>query len=247
MSATMPALRIAVALLALVLLAGCRSDDITALPEATRTDLSDPARTEVLLLGSGSLNAGSVDDDGAFEQNYLAPIGFKRVDWVDVEITTPSLATLQGYHAVIVYTNVAPADPVALGDRLADYVDGGGGVVFGAWAHTSSWGVAGRIQNPGYSPYNFDGSNPNTFRNFGSIARPGHPLLTGVTDVGSQIQENPTLAGGTVVVSWNTGEPAVAYNSGGAVVGITLSPGDTAMTGDYAILVSNALRYAAAH
>lgn len=52
---------------------------------------------------------------------------FSAVDIITANTTTPSLATLQNYGAVLVWSNVNFASASALGDVLADYVDAGGG------------------------------------------------------------------------------------------------------------------------
>ena len=54
---------------------------------------------------------------------------FSSVAVVDVVSTTPTLATLQQYRALLVYPDANYFDANALGNVLADYVDGGGAVV----------------------------------------------------------------------------------------------------------------------
>src|SRR5688572_28022557 len=55
---------------------------------------------------------------------------FSQVDIIKVTATgggTPTLAQLLQYQAVMCWTNSTPADNVAWGNVLADYVDAGGG------------------------------------------------------------------------------------------------------------------------
>ncbi|MDQ1254643.1 MAG: hypothetical protein QG646_3913 [Euryarchaeota archaeon] len=47
------------------------------------------------------------------------------VDFFDARYGTPTLAELQGYNSVLVWSDYNFADRNALGDVLADYVDGG--------------------------------------------------------------------------------------------------------------------------
>ena len=54
---------------------------------------------------------------------------------------TPTLATLQQYSAVLVYSNCAFNNSAALGDVLADYVDGGGHVVVATFSFWQEWGA----------------------------------------------------------------------------------------------------------
>jgi hypothetical protein len=54
---------------------------------------------------------------------------------------------------VYTWPNVPYADPVLMGDRLADYVDAGGHVVLGVFCtFTTGAPLGGRIMTPGYSP-----------------------------------------------------------------------------------------------
>ena len=53
---------------------------------------------------------------------------FNTVDAYDTTISIPSLAELQNYDAVLVYSNWI-YDGTAMGNVLADYMDSGGGVV----------------------------------------------------------------------------------------------------------------------
>src|SRR5438105_9015030 len=63
-------------------------------------------------------------------QSKLVATGrFGQVDIIDAGSTTPTLAQLLAYKSVFVWSDTSFADPTALGNNLADYVDGGGGVV----------------------------------------------------------------------------------------------------------------------
>lgn len=81
---------------------------------------------------------------------------FSKVDIVDAAAATPTLADLQQYFAVLVYseTTVPFEDPVGFGDVLADYVDAGGGVVIagGALDLVNSTAIAGRFRDEQYIP-----------------------------------------------------------------------------------------------
>jgi len=100
---------------------------------------------------------------------------FANVDIFDAEQGTPTIEALENYHVVMVFSNVgAPfADPVALGNVLADYVDGtrlvdtdgdgvrdtrvpgavaGHGVVVGSGAIQSGTALGGRFVDDGYLP-----------------------------------------------------------------------------------------------
>ena len=66
--------------------------------------------------------------------DLLADATYSNVDYMDGTTTTPTLTELQAYDLVITYANTHYADKVAMGDVLADYVDGGGRVIIGNYA-----------------------------------------------------------------------------------------------------------------
>ena len=79
------------------------------------------------------------------------------VDYFDARLATPSLAELLTYDTVIVISNSSFADPVGVGDVLADYVDAGGTVIQTVPTFYdpggSGWGLQGRFVTDGYSPF----------------------------------------------------------------------------------------------
>jgi hypothetical protein len=77
---------------------------------------------------------------------------FEVVDTIDTSRETPTLRTLQNYHALLVWGDDRPADAVALGDVLADYHDQGGGVVLALASYSSGSNVRGRWRDQGLTP-----------------------------------------------------------------------------------------------
>lgn len=61
---------------------------------------------------------------------------FHEVAIVDVGRKSPTLSDLRAFDSVIVWSDDQFNDPFTLGDRLADYVDAGGGVVLAVFANT---------------------------------------------------------------------------------------------------------------
>ena len=80
---------------------------------------------DVAVLGSESNPAFTAD----VQTKLLGTGQFTTVDILDVRTTTPTLVQLQAYHAVLIWSDAGYADPVILGNNLADYHDGCGGVV----------------------------------------------------------------------------------------------------------------------
>ncbi|MFO1093207.1 MAG: hypothetical protein U0992_07820 [Planctomycetaceae bacterium] len=76
------------------------------------------------------------------------------VDVFDASLGTPTLSQLQAYDAVLFYSDTGFADRDTLGNNLADYVDGGGGVVEATFAFWDSSGggiaIGGRWRSDGY-------------------------------------------------------------------------------------------------
>ena len=121
------------------------------------------------------------------QSTLLATGDFTGVDILDPHSTTPTLAQLQAYHAVLVFSDDTFLDSTALGDALAAYVDAGGGVVrafftvgIGNWPGPTSLG--GAFNSDAYQvivpgPSTSFGA---THRTLGTVHLPAHPLMAGV-------------------------------------------------------------------
>ena len=99
---------------------------------------------------------------------------------INIANETPSVAQLQSYAAVLVYSD-SPRynDAVALGDNLADYVDSGGGVVTAVFADASI-PIEGRFHTDNYWAIEPSGQTQGTEQFIGTRFVPSHPILTGV-------------------------------------------------------------------
>ena len=158
---------------------------------------------------------------------------FSSVQTQDVGTTTPALADLSGYEAVLVFSDSSFADPTALGDVLADYVDAGGQVAVATFATNSSSGeLGGRIVTGSYLPFTAGAETDGTRLQMVKD-QPSSPLLAGVGafDGGDSTYHSLiTLApGATLVAHWNDAgaTPLVVLKvapSGAAVVGLNMFP-----------------------
>jgi len=183
-----------------------------------------------------------------------------QVDVIDVRATTPTLATLLQYDAALVWSDFDYADPAALGNVLADYVDQGHGVVeavfdFAAGMPTVTLG--GRWRSGNYAALTLGGFN---LAAMSLVAdQPGHAILQGVTRVStgpSGFYHAGSLPApcAQLVAHWDNGEPLVvtcAGPSGGRVVGLNMYPPSSDVQpdnwladSDGAILMANALVHA---
>jgi hypothetical protein len=186
--------------------------------------------------------APSEPDNATFRAAVSALIG-APVDYVDARTTTPTVAQMQAYAAVLTWVDYAYADAVGFGNNLADYVDAGGIVILGQWClPTAGNYLQGRIMtDPGY--------NPATAVMYGGSSYAGDGtecMYTGGTGVvsfeASSYRDNISIVGGaTSNGTFLDGIPAVAYWPGFAPL-VYYSPGNTGgtySTGDWAILTAN--------
>ncbi|MBV6491445.1 MAG: PEP-CTERM sorting domain-containing protein [Fimbriimonadaceae bacterium] len=186
---------------------------------------------------------------------------FSAVDIITANTTTPSLATLQNYGAVLVWSNVNFANASALGDVLADYVDAGGGVVVAVFANSTTTAnrfLTGRwsAQADNYEVIVTQGGNTSgTAQGLGTVHVPGHAIMNGVsTFLGGSSSFRPTSTalrpGATKIASWTDGKTLVAVGANPRRVDLGFYPPSSAVVGTYwdqstdgARLMANALVY----
>jgi hypothetical protein len=171
---------------------------------------------------------------------------------------TPTLAELQAYDAVFLFTDQGAVDPVALGNVLAQYVDGGGHVVDATFT--------GNVQITGayaaYSLYSNSGQSNGTNLGIGTIYDPADAILTGVTnfDSGTASYHNTggtVDPGATVIADYDTGTPLIIKKDNVGTSGTarrvflnfyppssTVNPGFWNVASDGALLMRNALLWA---
>jgi hypothetical protein len=203
--------------------------------------------TAVLVVHSSGVFGDDVRD------KLVATGSFSDVDLFDAEGATPTADDLAPYAAVLVYSDHSFDDPTALGDLLADYVDGGGGVVQAAFA-SGLVALGGRFDEGGYEA--LTGSNQDGGRAMSLVVvDPEHPLLQDVGSFagGSASYHTPdaALADGAVeVATWSNGVPLVAARE--RVVDLNFFPPSSDARGDLwtadtdgDLLLRNALLYAA--
>ena len=146
--------------------------------------------------------------------------------------STPTLAELQAHDAVLLWSGAPWDDPAALGDALADYIDGGGAVVLAAPSLLVGAGPGGRFASGGYSPVveaaaaavqgdvDLDASDAS------------HPALLGLLDVRfpDVSQGNPALApAGEAVAVDSGGNLVLASTCDRSVLAVNLHPPDLAL------------------
>ena len=157
---------------------------------------------------------------------------FDTVDSFDVTTFTPTLAELQAYDAVLVYSQLEFSDPDGMGDVLADYLDAGSGVVLcgGSYDDGADWEIRGRLVNDAYLTFAQADVATGAYLSLVEDV-PGHALLDGVNtfDGGAQsVHHAPTatVAGAVQVARWSNDEPLIAYwaPTDGIFVGLNFFP-----------------------
>jgi|GEM_PF-2097387 len=178
-----------------------------------------PGRVAVL----GGDDRASLEDVRSFLQQVGA---FATVELIDVSQDTPDAQTLSGYEAVLVWADSGFKDAVALGDRLADYVDQGGGVVVAAVSFDAPSPfdpdvLEGRFFDQGYYAIAPGVDNVDAGRlTLGQVLAPDHPIMQGVSgiDGGPKSFHSPTTAltaGSSSIALWSNGDVLVAVKTVG--------------------------------
>jgi subtilisin family serine protease len=166
------------------------------------------------------------------------------VDEFDGEVATPALATLKNYDAVILIENYPLADPVAVGNVLADYVDEGGSVIMTIASFAGGWAVRGRFLADGYSPFTiaYPPWGYASLANYNAT----HPIMAGVTSAWGDLLSPTTLAPGAEwVADWDDGHPFIA-TQGHHVVGVNVFVAEYGYWGgDIPLILHNAVAWAA--
>ncbi len=186
---------------------------------------------------------------------------FDSVSIINAGLETPDAPTLAMFDAVIVWSNFDFDDAALLGDRLADYVDNGGGVVLAVFATTSDVQnrfLGGRWAADGYDVIDDQMGNLVGAATLGTVQLPLHPLAAGLSQFDGGLSSfRPTttqLNGGTLVASWSDSSPLIAFRDDLAGVRVDLGiypPSDDVSslfwdaTTDGAAVLSNAVAFAA--
>jgi hypothetical protein len=204
------------------------------------------------------------------QAKLLATGQFNSVDIITVNTITPTLAQLQAYNAVLVYSDAIYADANALGNVMADYVDAGGGVVCamfeigygtGPLPHPTAQ-MKGRWDRQGYYviPRTQQYGPPQA--TLGTVYVPTHPIMQGVSTFdGGTTSARPTPTtiippGATLVADWSDRSPLVVTKTIGGVprADLGLYPPSSDSRSDFwvsstdgALLMANALSWVASN
>jgi hypothetical protein len=179
---------------------------------------------------AGLLYAPTEADNATF-RNALAALLGQPVDYFNARVATPTLDEIKDYCAILTWVNYAYADKVAMGDVLADFVDGTGKVILGQWClPTAGNYLAGRIMTAAYCPgtassyasgnYMLDGQD--CVHLLGPVGAYGGTYNDVVTPRAGAMWDGTVSHGGKAVV-WRL-DRRVYYNSGNT--GLHYTTGD---------------------
>ena len=190
----------------------------------------------------------------------LGKSGGATVQLFDGAAATPSVAQLSSYDVVVAIGDCSWLAPVAMGDNLADFQDGGGVVVAAGadWRGGAGGRLFGRWITTGYSPYAV-GSSPAFAYDTVGWQDSSSPLLSGIPTFQDDEGESPLsayyrdsvslAAGAAEIARWTDGTPAVAVK--GRAVGLNAYVGDhygsSAWRGNFGALVVNAAEVLGRH
>lgn len=189
---------------------------------------------------------------------------FSQVDAIDAQASTPTLATLLNYDAVLTWTGSSYADAAGMGNVLADYVDANRGIVHSPVSFSIGSQLAGRWISGNYNPLiEMDPASESNLLLFPLVA--GHPMLSGVVNVDDGTSSHHatsvlnTVVGETptVVATWTNGQPMVVFKkktSGGHIGSLNMFPPSSDALADSwdrntdgARLMGNMLNFVANH
>jgi hypothetical protein len=184
---------------------------------------------------------------------------FHQVDGIDAVSSTPTLGSLSGYQAVLVYSDYDFADNTAMGNVLADYVDGGGHLVvatFAFWSSDMQLGMGGRLSTGNYLPFTQARAYSGGYLQL-QADLPDSPYLANVGSfsggstggMGGSFYNDVALASGaTQIAHWNNGASTPLVAVKGDVVGLNFFPPSSDASSDFwdastdgDVLMANAL------
>lgn len=167
-----------------------------------------------------------------------------QVGVIDARQTTPTLAELRSYDVVIVLTDETFADPAAVGDLLADYVDAGGKLIQTAPtffdADGTGWGLQGRFASQGYSPFIGHGDHMRV----ASLGRfdAQHPIMEGVSRASDSLRQVVDVRPEAEVIAHWSDDEFVAARGGVVALNAYFADG-FAWQGDVDTILYNSVRW----
>ena len=170
--------------------------------------IPDAIATERARQSITALVAHADSNDAGLTSYLSSDPRFSTVAALDARYSTPTLGDLLNYDVVVTWTNNVYHDQNTFGNNLKSYVDAGGGVVVGIFAHdTGGFGLAGSWLSANYDPIQQMTGVDFYTTTIGTIDDPSHPIMDGVSDVSTSfVLKSATLtAGASPIFHWKYG------------------------------------------
>ncbi len=155
---------------------------------------------------------------------------FSSVTDIDAASSTPTLAQLSSYGAILAYTNYEPNDGTALGNVLADYYAlGGKALTIATYGLSNPWEIGGAVMTGDDAALTNLGTNGSVSGNLVATV-PSDPIFNGIdlatfTYFYNGNFANPGLAtGATLLATDGAGVDMIARSEDG-IVNVNLFPG----------------------
>ena len=216
--------------------------------------VTDFHKINIALIGAEATSSYITD----VKNKLLATNKFNIVDIYNGYSMTPTLAQLEQYQAVLVWSNNSFNNPTTLGNNLADYIDAGGGVVTAFWSMESNF-ITGRFSTSNYWCIDPNTSYTTSQAYLGTVYNANSPIMAGVTSFnGGYDSWRPyyhtidPLA--TRVADWSDGAPLIATRTIGGTHRVDLGfwpvsndvySGDWLPSTNGALIMANSLIYSA--
>ncbi|EFA82282.1 hypothetical protein PPL_04706 [Heterostelium album PN500] len=190
-------------------------------------------------------------------QEQLRANGLVNVDTANVN-GFRKLPELLNYDAILFFSYCG-FHQTHVGDRLADFVDAGGGVVLGTYSHCGGGNrLEGRWMKDQYDPIAGGVTNRTYQLRMGRVVYEGHPIMEDVTNFHggqqSSHSDGPLSKHSVLIATWENGRPLVAElcndKMKGKIVSLNFYPPSSASVtdswpknSDGGKLLCNALKY----
>jgi len=159
--------------------------------------------------------------------------GLNNISCYNAKDNTPTQEYLSQFNSILCFSYFGFSNANELGNRLATYVENGGGVIIMSYANCGTGNmIKGAWEINSYDPIiPSDTSRPPSPKGLGEIKRPDHPIMEGVLKFsgGEQNSHSPGRLNpnAQLIASWSHGAPLVVELTNkikGKIVGLNFYP-----------------------
>ncbi len=189
-----------------------RPEDVVKVYTPSKSALSNAVSNIAVLGADGQYGEVSLNNNVA---QYLVNSGrFASVTTMNGCYFTPTLNELQMFDGVVAFGWYYWDNPTAIGNVLADFVDGGGRlmVAIAANATGGDWQIKGRFNTQNYWLISPNGGDFTATYSMGTVHHPEHPIMSGVSSVvcGAKLSNSAVVPAGAVrLADFTDGTPLI--------------------------------------